>query len=174
MSDLADAERAVLEVADGKVTEISSALVATWMRSASLEVQGVAFAVLVSPHLLPRVSNGISQDEWFAFSKSFLARCLLEDVGGDWALTGYEAARHLASAYELNPGPANAERRAALREALEEAILKGDESLTKRVCQGAVEHLLSSPWIKSEFSGWKSNPALARVYSDALGYSANG
>jgi hypothetical protein len=171
MDEISEAERAVLSVGEGQSNELPHALVAAWMRSPSLEVQGIAFAVLASPHLLVRVTQGISHDAWFEFSVGFLRRCLFEDSGGEWALSGYEAAHDLANAYVSNPGPGNAYRRDALRRIMEDAVLLGDEALTKRVCHGALEHMLDTFWVREEFSIWLDDPALKSVYAEAVSYS---
>lgn len=144
--------------------------VTSWMRSENIDVLGALYAFIGNPDNFNRITPGLSLPDHFEFVLSYFKRCLLENPGGEWAHSRYEAAWEFASWFcgMWKDNSVERERFEVLRKFLAEIYANGDDTVRDCIVNGALEHMFENRDVARYFECWRTDSDLAVAYKDAL------
>jgi hypothetical protein len=152
------------------VRAVPKSRVLEWMRSPDLEVRGALYSMITDAERAARIKPALQFEDYYAFVLDYLEQCIEEGPDGEWTDSRYLAGHQLV-AWINNFWNNEAVPRARLTEIkhrLANLYKRGDEDVRDAVLNGVLEHLFENRQVANYFSDWERDPALARVYDDAL------
>lgn len=161
----------------GQVTTVTRADVLTWMNSADIQVQGAISHVLLDhPERTRAIEPPLDREDYEVFLRSYLARCIKQDPGGEWAHPRYLAG-HAVVAWLLGHrrrGDLELKSVEVWKSWIRDLYLTGDDKVRDAVVNGILEHLFEEKPMRTLFADWREHAELRVAYELACEWSDRG
>jgi hypothetical protein len=142
-------------------------VLASWMASSDIEVQGAAYALLKKVGHALKVVPPPAPEDIDAFFLAYLARCMGEDVHGEWTHSRHEAGWEVAGWMAALADAVDQPRLLQLRAWLADLYERGSPEERDALVNAALEHIFERPSLRRLFRDWKDHPVLSQAYKDA-------
>jgi hypothetical protein len=144
--------------------------------SDDIETLGALCHLLDKVAFRERIEPPLSFDEHQALFLRFYERCLLEDPGGEWSGSRYEAGWSLASWFRAlwNDAAVPRAKLLEIKRLLARLYKLGDRDVRICIVNATLEHLFEDRRIARWFKDWNEDPALAQAFADASLWSGKG
>jgi len=140
------------------------------MLSTDLEVRGALYSMITDSERARRIKPALQFEDYYAFVLDYLEQCIEQGPEGEWVdsryLAGHQLVAWIVDFWNNKEVPRL--RLAEIKHRLAELYKRGDEDVRDAVLNGVLEHLFENRELASYFKDWERDPALARVYDDAL------
>lgn len=148
-------------------------LVEEWMKSDDLEVLGAVCALVTDESSRYRISPSLATERLTDFLLCYYSLCFEEDPKGVWAMSRFEAARHIVGWFRGHPQGSAATNLfpMKLKNWLATSYRNGDESIRSAIVDGALEHILEEARWREFFIDWCTNPELKTAYDSAVSWA---
>jgi hypothetical protein len=134
----------------------------SWMQSDEIEVLGFVENVVDCGKF--RIEPVLPPQEYLAFRKNYVRRCLIENPDGDWSDSRYSISDVLIGLIvEIWQNDANQQAVADLKKWLADLYKSGDNGIRICIENGTLEHLPRTIRPKL-LSDWKRDPDLRQAY----------
>lgn len=150
-------------------TTIPSDTLRLWMKSPSLDVQGVVYDFVMDPKSATRITPSLTFEDYRYFVPNYLFRCITENPQSEWAANRFEAGNDLLSWYGSIWDDLSVEE-GALHEAkplLRTLCLDYGAEVRRVAIQQVLEHLFENASVRAFFDEWKEDPRLREAYEEA-------
>jgi hypothetical protein len=140
---------------------------AAW--SDDIETLGALCHLLDKAAFRDRIEPPLSFDEHQALFLRFYERCLLEDPGGEWSGSRYEAGWSLTAWFRTlwNDSAVPRPKLLEIKRLLATLYKNGDSAVRTCIVNATLEHLFEDRRIASYFRDWTEDVLLAEAYADA-------
>lgn len=161
-------------LSDGAQAALSLESVREWLTHEAAEVRGAAYKILREKP--DRLTPHPTLDEFVSLALRYLGTTIGATTGGDWAYSGYEAARDSAAWFGWLAGDESTEREFldSIVARLGDVCVRLDDESRKTMVNGALEHIFERREFRSLFEGWKVHPVLGQLYADACLWADRG
>jgi hypothetical protein len=155
---------------------LSGAAIRRAAASDDIETLGALCHLLDKAAFRERIEPPLSFDEHHALFLRFYERCLLEDPGGEWSGSRYEAGWSLAAWSKALWHDAAVPRAKLLeiKRLLARLYKLGDGDVRICIVNATLEHLFEDRRITRWFKDWNEDAALAQAFADASLWSGKG
>jgi hypothetical protein len=153
---------------------VSKAQVLALMAASDLETRGALYGVITDQSHYSRIEPALVFHDYYRFVISYLEQCIIEDPQGECAdsryLAGHDLSGWIVRMFHDPEVP-----RAVLTEVksrLAQLYKAGDDGVRDGLLNGTLEHAFEDDAVADFFRDWKSDPALDRVYEQALDWKS--
>jgi hypothetical protein len=157
-----------------KVKVIPGAGFREWMRSADIEVLGVAYSLLGDHRF--EIEPSLSLEEYIEFVRRYYTRCIMENPDGDWSDSRFSAAWDLVNVVSHHWRESSVPRSVMddWKKWLADLYRESDEEIRNCIVCGTLEHLLEQGVFREFFTDWTRDPVLRKAYDEALSWYHGG